>query len=238
MSGESSVADRRKLGELLVAAGVLDEGKLQAALVEQQRWGEPLGRTLVNMGVLSEELLVRALSRQLGIPACDPATMELDRSMAGYIGLHLVEQFGVMPVAVEASRKVLFVATADPTDKRALAELGDHIGWSIQPVVAASSRIEKAIRKHYYGELGAAAEPAAPVQAEEPGREQPTPPAPPTEAPPPADFADLRASIAELERLAGGQLRALRVLVEMLVEKGVVRHEDYLARVRGEDKTS
>ena len=49
------------------------------------------------------------------------------------------------------------------------------------------------------------------------------------------DLAALQASLADLERLAGGQLRALRVLVEILVEKGILRHDEYLARIRGSD---
>lgn len=219
-------AERRKLGEMLVAAGVLDDAQLQAALEEQQHWGEPLGRTLVQMGVLSEDVVVRALSRQLGLPACDPAAVELPPGMAGYIGLHLVEQFGVMPVAVDAEKRVLHVATADPTDKRALAQLGDHLGWTIQPVVASASRIELAIRKHYYGEnIEPAPAPAAAGGAEAPAATLVA-----------SEIAAVQSSLLELERLTGGQLRALRVLVEMLVERGVIRHEDYVARVRGGDK--
>lgn len=218
--------ERRRLGEMLVAAGVLDDTQLQAALEEQQHWGEPLGRTLVQMGVLSEDVVVRALSRQLGIPACDPAAIDLPPGMAGYIGLHLVEQFGVMPVSADPARRVLHVATSDPTNKRALTQLGDHIGWTIAPVVASASRIEQAIRKHYYGETfepSPVAAPAAPAQGE------------PAAAPPllASELAVLQGSLVELERLAGGQLRALRVLVEMLVERGIIRHEDYVARVRG-----
>ncbi len=238
---ELPTAERRKLGEMLVAAGVLDENQLQAALAEQQHWGEPLGRTLVQMGVLSEDIVVRALSRQLGIPACDPASIDLPPGMAGYIGLHLVEQFGVMPVAVDAEKRVLHVATSDPTDKRALAELGSHIGWSIQPVVASATRIEQAIRKHYFGESDAvspssirnvapqATSTPAPVSAEPAGAAAASP------ALFAAELAALQGSTTELERLAGGQLRALRVLVEMLVERGVIKHEDYIARVRGNE---
>lgn len=236
MNAESTGADKRRLGELLVAAGALGEAQLQAALAEQKQWGEPLGRTLVQMGLISEELLVGALSRQLGLPACDPATMELAPGTVGYMGLHLVERYGVMPVVVDADRRVLFVATADPTDKRALAELGDHLGWTVQPVVAAASRIERAIRKHYFGEIpgdapaGAAsarADAAAPASAAAKTKAKAEGPTDDER-----DLTELRASLSELERLAGGQLRALRVLVEMLVEKGVIRHEDYLARMR------
>src|SRR5690606_3498718 len=122
------------------------------------------------------------------------------------------------------------------------AELGDHVGWTLQPMVAASSRIERAIRKHYYGELGEPEAPApAPTQApqqngapEQQRVEQAQAPAQQV-AGAELDLAALQASLADLERLAGGQLRALRVLVQMLVDKGIIRHEEYLARIRGEE---
>ena len=64
----ASTAKRRRLGELLIEAGVLDPTQLQAALAEQKKWGGKLGRTLVEMGFVDEDSMVRALSRQLKLP--------------------------------------------------------------------------------------------------------------------------------------------------------------------------
>ena len=69
------MAPRIRLGELLVRAGVLDEYKLNAALAEQQRWGGRLGRVLVDMGFVSEEILVKALSKQLAVPVAQSGTL-------------------------------------------------------------------------------------------------------------------------------------------------------------------
>ncbi len=57
--------ERPKLGELLVMAGAIDQTQLGAALAEQRKFGRPLGTTLVRMGFLDEEALVRTLARQL-----------------------------------------------------------------------------------------------------------------------------------------------------------------------------
>jgi type IV pilus assembly protein PilB len=40
---------RRRLGELLIEAGLLNEDQLKAALNEQRKWGGRLGRTVVEM---------------------------------------------------------------------------------------------------------------------------------------------------------------------------------------------
>ena len=60
---------RKRLGEILVQAGVIDEVQLKAALGEQRKWGRPLGQTLVEMRFIDESTLVRLLSTQLNIPA-------------------------------------------------------------------------------------------------------------------------------------------------------------------------
>ena len=56
--------DRPLVGELLVAAGIIDEDQLAAALDEQARWGKRLGVTLIKMGMVEEAQLVRALASQ------------------------------------------------------------------------------------------------------------------------------------------------------------------------------
>ena len=59
---------RPKLGELLVMAGAIDQIQLGAALADQRQFGHPLGATLVRMGFLDEEALIRTLARQLKLP--------------------------------------------------------------------------------------------------------------------------------------------------------------------------
>ena len=57
-----------RLGEILVQAGVIDEFQLSAALEEHRRCGHRLGITLVRLGFLEENDLVRALAAQLQLP--------------------------------------------------------------------------------------------------------------------------------------------------------------------------
>jgi len=56
----------KRLGELLVEQGVLDQEKLQQALAEQQHRGkgELLGEILTTLGLIKEEALLSALSLQ------------------------------------------------------------------------------------------------------------------------------------------------------------------------------
>ncbi len=54
-----------KLGELLIEAGLVSRAQLEAALVQGDSTGLPLGRVLVTNGWLSEQLLSSALNAQI-----------------------------------------------------------------------------------------------------------------------------------------------------------------------------
>src|SRR5436309_1889142 len=56
-----------RLGDILIQQGVIDEAKLTAALSDQLAFGGKLGRTLVDLGYVSEEQLVDALATQRGL---------------------------------------------------------------------------------------------------------------------------------------------------------------------------
>ena len=61
-------ANGKRLGELLVEQGVLDQEKLQRALGEQQQRGkgELLGEILTTLGLIKEEKLLSVLRMQAG----------------------------------------------------------------------------------------------------------------------------------------------------------------------------
>src|SRR5690348_12039602 len=98
---------RRKLGELLVAAGVIDETRLHAALAEQQRWGGRLGRLLVDLGYVREDLLVKALSHQLQLPSINLAKTPPAQGVTQHVSVFLCERYGVFPLGFDPERRAL-----------------------------------------------------------------------------------------------------------------------------------
>ena len=178
------------LEELLVRHGALTDDQLAHAREEQAKWGGELGRTLVDLGYITEELLLRAISHQQRIPWVAPDDPAPPRHLSSALTLQLCERFGVVAVAGDLRARVLRVATSDPTNSTNLKALATASGFSIQPAAAMQEWIDRAIRVAYYGEApapapGAAAEPPL-VEVEEvsPGEE----------------LADLRARLDQLER--------------------------------------
>ena len=78
------VKEKKRIGELLVGSGAITEEELQKGLKQQKISGDPLGSTIVKLGLLTEHDLVTILSQQLDIPYLflenylfDPATVKL-----------------------------------------------------------------------------------------------------------------------------------------------------------------
>lgn len=141
------MAQRIKLGELLVRAGVLDEPRLTSALAEQKRWGGRLGKILVNMGYMSEDLLVKALSKQLGIPRADFASMNLPPDLIEKMDPDFLHEHVVCPVAFDPQRRLLTLAMADPTQSSPLDALRFKTGMRVEPLIAGEGQIGQAIEK-------------------------------------------------------------------------------------------
>src|SRR2546430_2712882 len=69
---------RKRLGQLLTELGVIDEHQLQSALGHQKQWGGKLGGILVQKGFCSEDAVVAALTKHLGIPRVKLAQVKID----------------------------------------------------------------------------------------------------------------------------------------------------------------
>ncbi|MEO1335620.1 MAG: hypothetical protein AAFV29_08240 [Myxococcota bacterium] len=143
------MAGKIRLGELLVRAGVLDEMKLKAALAEQQRWGGKLGRVLDDMNFVSEDLLTKALSKQLGFPRAVFAEMNIPSFVLSSVPADFARSNACCPERFDAGRKMLTVAMADPTNVPVCDELRFKTGLRVEPTIAGEVQISTAIDQLY-----------------------------------------------------------------------------------------
>lgn len=141
---------RKRLGEILVQAGVISESGLRAALQEQRRWGGPLGRILVDMGLVPEDTMVQALSRQLNLPMVRIEQQEIANSVIELIDGEMASNHAMIPFNVEG--KFLDVAMSDPTNLGIIDELRIRTQLNVRPYLAGPRAISKALAK-YYGKV-------------------------------------------------------------------------------------
>jgi type IV pilus assembly protein PilB len=143
---------RLKLGEMLLAKGLIKEEDLASALEEQRRWGKRLGMTLVLMGVLEEETLVRTLAAQLKLPVARIRGKRVNAEVIELVPVELAEKHRCLPLFVkeQGGSRELFLAMEDPSDLEAQGELGFRIGFRIRPVLVAPTELEDALQRHYH----------------------------------------------------------------------------------------
>lgn len=142
---------RKRIGEILIQAGLIDEPSLRAALVEQRRYGGPLGRILVDLKFLLEDDLVAALSKQLAIPTINLDSLDISQAILDLVPGEIAEAHGVVPFA--QPMKFLDVAMSDPTNQAIIDKLRVKTKLNLRPYLAGPKAIERAVAK-YYGRGG------------------------------------------------------------------------------------
>src|SRR6185436_2920187 len=137
----------RRLGDLLVAEGLVKEEQLRQALSEQKGKTDKLGSILVRLGFISEEQLIGFLSRQYGIPSITLTNLDIDAETQRLVPAHIAKKYEVLPV--KRIGGTLTLAMSDPTNVFALDDVAFMTNLQILPVVAPQAAIRKAIERAY-----------------------------------------------------------------------------------------
>src|SRR3989442_5445240 len=154
------VRRRGRLGELLVAEGVISADQLQDALREQRRTKERLGHVLARRGLVTEERLVELLSKEHGLPSVSVEQASIAADVLALVPAHIARKYEVLPLSRASG--ALTLAMADPNNVVAMDEIAAMTRLAVRPVVASSTAIRKVLDRHYTP----AAAPMADVLAE------------------------------------------------------------------------
>jgi hypothetical protein len=135
---------------MLLEAGIIDAGQLQAALGHQRRWGGRLGQALVDLKITSEIQIVDTLSRKLGYDPIRLAAVEYGPSLE--LALRLVpHEFAqrnvLLPYAADMG--TIWVAMADPTNVALVDEIAFRTGRKVKVSLAGDREIADAVRRLY-----------------------------------------------------------------------------------------
>lgn len=137
-----------KLGEMLVSAGIVTQQQIEEALVLQKQTGQKLGNILVNLGYITEDVLLSFLARQQGLEFVYLSEMEIDESVINMLPRIFIEKNDVFPVKYDKKTNTLTVAIPDPFNVFILDNIKISTGLNIKPVVASPNEIKEMIRKY------------------------------------------------------------------------------------------
>ncbi|NPV28055.1 MAG: Flp pilus assembly complex ATPase component TadA [Firmicutes bacterium] len=92
---------RRRLGEFLVSKGVLTREALGAALKAQRATGKKLGEVLVSLGFLEESRLASLLAEFFGLPLFSRDEIKLAPELPSLVPRQLAFRHSIVPVALK-----------------------------------------------------------------------------------------------------------------------------------------
>jgi type IV pilus assembly protein PilB len=138
------------LGGLLVDRGVITQEQLKAAVEEQRKSGRRLGHVLVDMNLVSPELLLEVLSEQLGVPTVRVNAYTVSQEAIAALPEKVARRHTAFPLQKVGT--TLVVALATPKDLVALDDLRFASGCEIQTVLALEDEIVAALDRYYRDE--------------------------------------------------------------------------------------
>lgn len=145
-----SIGDKR-LGAVLLERGYVNDEDLQQAIGRHSELGGRLADILVNIGIISEQRIARAIEESIGIPLVMLPRVEVSAEALSKVPADLALDLRAFPFAIEGNR--LRVAFEDPLDALAIEEVEDTADYTVEPYQALSKELQWAIATHY-PELG------------------------------------------------------------------------------------
>jgi len=138
---------RKRLGEILIERGKLDQANLDRALRLQTEGGERLGSLLVTLGLCAQRDVAEALALQLSLPLVDANGYPEFPILEERVSARFLREARALPVREDEQE--LGLAMADPTDAYTIGAFEMVTGRAVRPMVAIPTELEAALERLY-----------------------------------------------------------------------------------------
>ncbi|MDD5240473.1 MAG: ATPase, T2SS/T4P/T4SS family [Sulfuricella sp.] len=119
------------LGRLLVEKGIISDDQLRIALLEQKRTGNQLGMLCISLGFATEATIREALSENLNQQSTDLAHLVVDAAALALVHKDAAKRYQVFPLEFDRERRTLVLAMADTHNIVALDQISAMLGKDI-----------------------------------------------------------------------------------------------------------
>lgn len=141
----------KRIGQILVDLGLVDDNQLATMLEEQSaRGGELLGAVGVSLNFYTDEQLGEALAEQWGTTFVTLYDRAIPSEVIRLISEPMAQLYRVVPLELSGNR--LTIASADPQKIQIADELRTLLGYDIHVCVATEAEITKTIEKLFMSE--------------------------------------------------------------------------------------
>ncbi len=145
-----------RIGELLVAKGVVSEDQIRIALTEQHRSkNEHLGKILVRLGFATEAVIRDILGGALGYDSVDLSKVVIDSEVVKLIPKDVARRYRLLAITFDRDGNTLTLAMTDPFNVIALDQVRALLGGDVEvkALLAGEAELVKAIDQFYGYEL-------------------------------------------------------------------------------------
>jgi len=148
-------AKKKRIGEMLLEAGIIDETQLKAALGHQRQWGVRLGQALVDLKLAAEADIVRALSLKFGFEVAKLDALEPyghEQALKLFTREFTVRN-NVFPMWADMAN--VTVAMSDPTNLAVADEIRFRTGRRVKVCIGGDREIADKLNRQYPSDGGA-----------------------------------------------------------------------------------
>ncbi|MDO8536155.1 MAG: ATPase, T2SS/T4P/T4SS family [Candidatus Omnitrophota bacterium] len=138
---------KEKILKIFIDRHLLKEDDLEKALKVQREKGGSLSDILVELGLISRDDLMVALSQELGIPPINLSRYKIDPNVIKLIPKKIAKRYQMVPVSKMSN--TLVVAMVDPLNVFAIDDIKAITGFNISPIITADRDIKEAISQYY-----------------------------------------------------------------------------------------
>jgi type IV pilus assembly protein PilB len=138
---------RKRLGDVLVEQGMVDEAAVKEALKEQRSTGELLGEVLVRMGYVTEMNIAGAIVTQFALPYIQLSQYRISPEILKVFPPQTMRQYRFMPL--DRMGDVMSIAVGGLLNEDVLSELEKVVGCKILVYITVQSEVIQAIQKAF-----------------------------------------------------------------------------------------
>jgi type IV pilus assembly protein PilB len=130
---DSLGAPKKKIGEILIEDGYINEAQLIQALAESKKLNTPLGSTLYKLGFITLNQLKETLQKQQGYEIVDAAQLELKEKVINILPEDFIKANKVIPISTDGRN--LLIGMVKPNDEKILKDIVYLTGQKPRPML-------------------------------------------------------------------------------------------------------
>jgi type IV pilus assembly protein PilB len=139
----------KRIGDLLIEAGIITQEKLEAALTESRATGDPIGVVLIRQGHVSDRQLGQMLAVQHNTAYFNVTEHNFDKEVLEILPEEFIRRNKVIPISIDKKKNRITVVMSRPDDLEVLDEISLLTGLRPVPMVSTHKELDEILQQFF-----------------------------------------------------------------------------------------